>query len=145
MLFRFLLAQLHLHMLSQQRSSNAVLIALKRLPSGLHEMYDEIMERIHKQSEIDISLARKVLGWITFAKAPSKVKTLQHAVAIAPDTNTLDDGDLTYMTDLISVCAGLVTIDEESDVVRLVHNTTQGYIEEQLIGVKVETPLGWAA
>ena len=30
---------------------------------------------------------------------------------------------------MISVCAGLVTIDEESSIIRLVHYTTQEYFE----------------
>ena len=33
------------------------------------------------------------------------------------------------MEDVISVCAGLVTIDEESSIIRLVHYTTQEYFE----------------
>ncbi|KAK3389916.1 ankyrin repeat-containing domain protein, partial [Podospora didyma] len=31
---------------------------------------------------------------------------------------------------MVSVCAGLVTIDEESDIIRLVHYTTQEYFEQ---------------
>jgi hypothetical protein len=31
---------------------------------------------------------------------------------------------------MVSVCAGLVTIDEESEIIRLVHYTTQEYFEE---------------
>jgi hypothetical protein len=31
--------------------------------------------------------------------------------------------------DVISVCTGLVTIDEESGIIRLVHYTTQEYFE----------------
>jgi hypothetical protein len=30
---------------------------------------------------------------------------------------------------MVSVCAGLVTIDEESNIIRLVHHTTQEYFE----------------
>ena len=30
---------------------------------------------------------------------------------------------------MVSVCAGLVTVDKESDIIRLVHYTTQEYFE----------------
>jgi hypothetical protein len=40
------------------------------------------------------------------------------------------NGDNFYdVEDIISVCAGLVTIDEESNIIRLVHYTTQEYFE----------------
>ena len=31
--------------------------------------------------------------------------------------------------DMVSVCAGLVTVDQESNIIRLVHYTTQEYFE----------------
>jgi len=33
---------------------------------------------------------------------------------------------------MVSACAGLVTVDERSDVIRLVHSTTQEYLERTL-------------
>jgi hypothetical protein len=39
----------------------------------------------------------------------------------------LDKENLLEIEDIVSVCAGLVTVDEESDVIRLVHYTTQEY------------------
>jgi hypothetical protein len=41
----------------------------------------------------------------------------------------LDKDNLSEIQDMVSVCAGLVTIDEESHVIRLVHYTTQEYFE----------------
>ena|SRR5438270_9737478 len=125
-------------MLSQQRSRNDVLAALEKLPSSLDETYRDILERISKQSEVDYSLARKVLGWITYSKEPLKAKALQHIIAIKPNATTLEDGDLTDVEDLVSVCAGIVTIDRESGIVRLVHYTTQRYLEERLGYPKID-------
>ena len=36
---------------------------------------------------------------------------------------------LTELDDMVSVCAGLVAFDEEADILRLVHYTTQEYFE----------------
>ena len=41
----------------------------------------------------------------------------------------LDEENLPEIEDMVSVCAGLVTIDEESNIIRLVHYTTQEYFE----------------
>jgi len=41
----------------------------------------------------------------------------------------LDKGDLPHIGDMIAVCSGLVTIDDESDIIRLVHYTTQEYFQ----------------
>lgn len=129
-------------MLSQQRSRNDVLAALEKLPSSLDETYRDILERISKQSEVDYSLAWKVLGWITNAKEPLKAKALQHVIAIKPNATTLDDGDLTDVEDLVLVCAGIVTVDRESGIVRLVHYTTQRYLEERLGYPKIDIARG---
>jgi hypothetical protein len=35
----------------------------------------------------------------------------------------------TEIEDMVLVCVGLVTIDEQSDIIRLVHYTTQQYLD----------------
>ena len=44
-------------------------------------------------------------------------------------SSEFDDQNLTEITDVLNVCAGLVTAEEESDIVRLIHYTTQDYFE----------------
>ena len=39
----------------------------------------------------------------------------------------LDEDNLPEIEDMLSACAGLVTVDEESDVVRLIHYTAGEY------------------
>ena len=41
----------------------------------------------------------------------------------------LDEDNLPEIEDMVSVCAGSVTIDGESNTIRLVHYTTQEYFE----------------
>ena len=41
----------------------------------------------------------------------------------------LNKDNLPEIEDLVSVCAGLVTVNKESDIIRLVHYTTQEYFE----------------
>jgi len=74
-------------------------------------------------------LAKNVLSWITCAKRPLTTLELQHAMAVKVGDTKLDEDNIREIEDMVSVCAGLVTIDEESNIIRLVHYTTQEYFE----------------
>src|SRR5947207_2397316 len=87
------------------------------------------MKRIDSQDAEDAELAKQVLSWISYAKRPLKVIELQHALATVPGKNDLDDDALINKELLLSVCAGIVTIENESSIIRLVHYSTQQYIE----------------
>jgi ankyrin repeat protein len=43
----------------------------------------------------------------------------------------LDEDNIPQVDDIVSFCAGLVTVDEESNIIRLVHYTTQEYLERK--------------
>jgi len=87
------------------------------------------MERIREQKSGFRVLAEKVLMWITCAKRPLTIIELQHALALQVGDSALDIENIPEIEDMVSVCAGLVTIDEESGIIRLVHYTTQEYFE----------------
>ena len=74
-------------------------------------------------------LARQVLAWITYAQRLLTTEELRHALAIELDERALDDQNLNDTEEIVSVCAGLVTIDQESSIIRLTHYTTQEYFE----------------
>ena len=57
------------------------------------------------------------------------MKELQHALAVEPDKSEPDEENLPDEELLTSVCAGLVIVDRESNIIRLVHYTTQEYFE----------------
>jgi hypothetical protein len=100
------------------------------------------MERISQQCRPNADLAFKVLSWVTFAKRLLKPEELQDAVAITHGMTSLDDDDLTDVEDLLSFCAGIVIVDRESNIVRLVHYTTQGFLEDRVRDRKVDVALG---
>jgi ankyrin repeat protein len=87
------------------------------------------MIRIEGQLLDQKDLAWQVLSWITCAKRPLTMVELQHALAIELGESSLDEDNLPQIEDMVSVCAGLVTVDEESEIIRLVHYTTQEYFE----------------
>jgi ankyrin repeat protein len=87
------------------------------------------MERINSQVKDQEELAKQVLWWITCAKRPLITSELQHALAVEIGESQLDEDNLPQVEDIISVCAGLATVDEESNIIRLAHYTTQEYFE----------------
>jgi len=128
----FLLAQLFFEPLVGTTTKNQVLRALTQLPSGsdaYNHAYKEAMLRIEGQGSYEVDLARNVLAWITCAKRPLRVLELQHALAVREGEDRVDEGDIPEVEDIVGVCAGLVTVDEQSNIIRLVHYTTQEYFQ----------------
>ena len=91
------------------------------------------MDRINGQKEGFRLLANNVLSWITCAKRPLTTIELQHAIAVEDSCSNIDEDNLPEIEDMVSVCAGLVTIDKESNIIRMVHYTTQEYFEQMQI------------
>lgn len=131
--------QLYVDSLCYKTTAKAIRLALKDLEressvsndnnksKALDHAYEQAMERINSQAQDFRELARQVLSWITFARRPLKPLELQHALAIEFGEPVLDKGNIPEVEDLISVCAGLVVVDGESNTIRLVHYTTQEY------------------
>jgi hypothetical protein len=129
---RFLLAQLHMDSLSSKLTPGGIKEVLRNMPhgiKGLDAMYEEAMKRINGQEEEFRDLAKQVLSWVTHTKRPLTIAELQHAVAVRDCAVELDKDFVPDIEDLTSVCAGLVTVDEQSDIIRWVHYTTQEYFK----------------
>jgi ankyrin repeat protein len=87
------------------------------------------MERIEGQGEDQKEMAEQVLSWITCAKRPLTTLELQHALAVEIGASVFDEENLPETEDMVSVCAGLITIDDHSQIIRLNHYTIQEYFE----------------
>jgi hypothetical protein len=102
---------------------------MKKGEEGLDKAYDDTVNRIENQGYGIHELAKKVLFWVVYAKRPLIAEELRHALAVEPGTCRLDMTNLYPVKDMVSSCAGLVTID--SNIVRLVHYTTQEYFQRR--------------
>ena len=90
------------------------------LPSGLDAFYKRTLERIESLGEAEISLTKKAILWLTYAFRSLSIAELQHALAVSDEREGFDEDDITDEKVIVSVCFGLVTIDKESGIVRLV-------------------------
>ncbi|OBT49911.1 hypothetical protein VE04_09679, partial [Pseudogymnoascus sp. 24MN13] len=126
----FLLARLHVDSLLDKTTKSKVRAMLKGLSSGeeaLKKAYDDAIKRIEAQQEGCSELAKRVLTWISYAERPLTTEELCHALAVNPGDTDLDTDNFEDMDDIVSFCAGLVTVDDNSNIIRLIHYTTQEY------------------
>ena len=105
------------------------------MPRELDDLYGEIIERIRRQPEDDGELGMRVLSWVTHTRRPLSVDELRHGLAVEYDddeeaSHKLDTDNLLSSGSLVDVCAGLVVIDPGSQIIRLVHYTTQEYFDK---------------
>ncbi|EPS37531.1 hypothetical protein H072_8751 [Dactylellina haptotyla CBS 200.50] len=135
----FLLAKLRLESLAGMASRKEVLENLGRNEhapaSHANEQiaydaaYAKTMDRIQSQVSPARKRAFKVLSWIVFATRTLTLLELQHALAVEKNTSALDLENLPKKSLIIGACCGLVTVDEKSDVIRLIHYTAQEYFK----------------
>lgn len=126
------LARLYLNSLAGSTTRTDIRTKLKDIPresDGYDSIYDETISRIKRQVCKSRRLATKTLCWIVYAKRQFVISELQHALAIEAGQRGFDYENITDPDDILSVCGGLVVIDEEKKLVRLVHHTVQEYFE----------------
>lgn len=105
--------------LTSKTNRRQICDALERLPADV-DMYNEAMERIAQQNEHDARLAERVLSWIVYSQKPLSLTELRHALAVSSGVAAMDLDAIDDEYSLTSVCAGLVVVDENSGVIRLV-------------------------
>ncbi|KAJ7453089.1 ankyrin repeat-containing domain protein [Mycena latifolia] len=125
----FLLTKFHIDSLTTKPTVKAVRNALKNMPDDLNSTYDEVVDRINRQSEDDKALAWRTLSWITNVKRPLRPAELREALAVEQGTKKLDRDNILDMDTILSVCTGLVVINEADKRLRLIHHTTQSYLD----------------
>ncbi|CAM1505018.1 Fc.00g106550.m01.CDS01 [Cosmosporella sp. VM-42] len=132
----FLLGQLHLQSLIGKKSPKSLKEALNGLPTGstaYDETYTIAMRRIQGQPTDSKEQAMHALSWLVAAKRTLTTEELRHALAIEVGESQLDEDNLPDIEDVISVCAGLIRVDVESNQVQLVHFTTHEYFRRTMM------------
>ncbi|KAB8364846.1 hypothetical protein FH972_024709 [Carpinus fangiana] len=128
----FLLARLAMDAIQHCVTLAQIRTTLRLLPSkhaAYDKAYDAAMERIGEQDTEESVLAKRTLSWIIYALRPLLASELSQALAIEPGFSepTVEQMPSTRM--ILSVCAGLVVVDQESNIIGLVHFTTQEYFQ----------------
>ncbi|RDB26552.1 Vegetative incompatibility protein HET-E-1, partial [Hypsizygus marmoreus] len=124
----FLVATFHIESLRKAHNAGEVLESLKVLPKTIFGIYDDAMERIESHSD-HARLALQILSFLTHARRPLSITELQHFLAVKPGHKEFHDEYVTDKDILVSICEGLIVIDDGTRIVRLVHLTAQEYFD----------------
>ncbi|KAK6523121.1 hypothetical protein TWF694_006016 [Orbilia ellipsospora] len=127
----FLLVKLRLDSLGSMISENEILKMIEKGPgsdSVYDDAYEEVMNRIYDQPKRSSQHAIRALSWITGSKRLLTTLEFRHALGVQIGQSKFDERDIPDLERLISLCCGLLMIDQESDVIRLVHYTAQEYL-----------------
>ncbi|KAL5339857.1 hypothetical protein BJX70DRAFT_140586 [Aspergillus crustosus] len=130
----FLLAKLYLDSVKGKSSPKAIKIALSKLKTGsdaYSSAYRDAMDGIEHQILDQAHLANQLLSWLVCALRPLTLTEIQHALAVEVDEDSFNKDNLPDVEDLISACAGLMTYNERSHIIELVHYTAKEYFDKE--------------
>lgn len=131
--------RLYMDSLRDKNSKQEIKDAVKKLPcvhfqpdkskedqqsAVLTAAYSDVLERINAQPPGHRAIALKALMWVTFAREQLSIQRFRGVVCTIVGDRVFDIDNLRDTGTMISMCCGLVIVDEKSRVVRLVHYTT---------------------
>jgi hypothetical protein len=127
---RFLLAQLHMDFLASKYTLDDFESGIANLPQKLDEVYKIALDRISSQDDFRHNLAISALAWLVCARRPLVLPELKHALAVQVGDRNLVENRFVDEELITSACAGIVIVDEGTNIVRLAHFTAEEYLRE---------------
>ena len=148
-IIRFLWVRLQIEDICSQRTDDAILETLDRLPKGLPNTFNRILRKLQSsQIDTDIRLCQSLFQIVSGARRPLKLVELQEAVSVDPERSTWDPK--TRINDIASSlsCAGsLLIIDEEDGTVHFAHSSVKQHLHTidlalhpDLISYRLDSP-----
>ena len=127
---RFLLVSLVMDAVLEDKTIHRRKQTLYKMTNGfgLDDAYSTTLDRIREPKGNRVNLGMEALMWISCSKRPLKPDELCHALAVEAGTTDFNVRNAPSTRTLLSCTLGLMTIDEHSSTVRLVHFTLQEYI-----------------
>lgn len=122
---RFLHVSLQVAALQDCTSIYDVRETLQAFPMEIEDVYLQTWARILAQHPRKALLAQKVLLWVLTSSRSMTMRELQHAVATSPTTMQFDSDRIVEQGVLLGLCCGLVLMEDESHIVRLVRKSSQ--------------------
>jgi len=98
----------------------------------LGDVYGATIERIKAQDGDKSRLGMTALMWISYAERPLQADELCQALGVQLGSADFDAGNIPSMSTLVNCCQGLITVDKEASIVRLIHFTLQEYLSGHL-------------
>lgn len=131
---RFLVPALQIDFVLSHTNEVTIRESLSRLPLGLKSNLDLSIDRMKSQdtrSDAMGQLALNALMWLSHVKRQLSIDELRHALASKKGMTQLSHEALETGDIIVKACLGLVTVDEETLMVRFVHQTVNEYLQER--------------
>ena len=126
----FLMAKLQMESIAQALSTKKLLQSLEQLPASLDGVYAESMQRINEKVPSERSIAHEALFWVSHSRRPLTVVELQCALGLESGDTNYDPDNIVLESDILDACGAFITVERESNAVRLVHYSAQEYFEK---------------
>ncbi|KAJ0299460.1 hypothetical protein Brms1b_013115 [Colletotrichum noveboracense] len=118
----FLWAKLQVERICRETVEEDVVTALlDKLPQHLDLLYQECLEYIFNAGEKARDIAVKVLSCVLYIREPLRPKALLTALAAGQDSAL-------ELTQVMAICANLITLDTECNAMRLAHQSVQDFL-----------------
>jgi len=92
------------------------------------DAYGTTIERIKAQSEGKSGLGVAALMWVSHAERPLRADELCHALAVELGSEIFNAGNAPSILALVDCCLGLITVDNETSTLRLIHPTLKDHL-----------------
>ena len=103
--------------------------SLHNLSTNLSQAFEDTIERINNEPRNRQQIAMQSLMWVSHARSQLRITELQHALATQVGDLQFDEDNLLQAKLIIDCCFGLIVLDNESSIVRLVHHTLQDFLQ----------------
>ncbi|KAE8385233.1 ankyrin repeat-containing domain protein [Aspergillus alliaceus] len=120
----FLLARLHMDLLTRCKDANILQGTLLHLPDSLNDSYAESMKQLASQN----LYASRCIFWTLYAHRPLTVTELKSAVFFEPQNGAAQKEPSSFEHILHVETSGLLTVDPITATVHLVHRTAKEYL-----------------
>ncbi|KAL6715324.1 hypothetical protein ACLMJK_007590 [Lecanora helva] len=131
----FLLPALQIQNIIHQPTKTKIRQALKDKPSELDVAFKDTIKRIENQPIGRAQLAMRALLWVSHAYRPLSKAELCEALAFQPGDTRLDKDDVPVAKHLIDYCCGLIILDDQGDLCRLMHHSLREFLLTNQEGV----------
>jgi len=127
---RFLLISLTMDAILGETTAASRRQKLKAMTEGsdLKDFYGATIDRIKEQGGEKARLGMAALMWISHSERPLQLDELLHALAVEIGSTDLNVEKAPSVETLLSCCLGLVVVNREAPIIRLIHFTLQEYL-----------------
>ncbi|KAI0376659.1 hypothetical protein F5Y04DRAFT_285739 [Hypomontagnella monticulosa] len=96
----------------------------------LDKAYRLVPEKIESQDSDDRKIAMDAISWVTETRRPLSKHELIDALAITLRMTNSGGNQVPDLKGLESLCSGLITVNNESGIVHLAHDTIREYLDQ---------------